>query len=177
MYFFLWTNWKKKHINLPQIFNTHCSECPESCLLLSVHIILPVIPRPPFVVVWTCSVGGVADHSQMVWSSSNRMKSCVLTVLASENIFSLFGGKIRWENSDDTRPVSPSSVRPCYHCSAPFPLLGSPWQQGNDKRSQKINRWRIHNTERKMPEPLPLRLVADFSFNSEREQNKSLGPH
>lgn len=135
------------------VFHTQTS--PESYLILSVQIILPAIPLPPSVIVRTCSVGGVADRGQMVWCSSNRMKRCVFFWC----IFLFIGGgggQSRWEGGDETCPVSPPTKRPGFHCYAPIPLPGSPWQQSNDEGSQKINRWRVHNTEQKMSELLPV---------------------
>lgn len=63
-------------------------------IFLSVLIMLPVIPLSlPLSLYKLCSVGGVANHSQMVQSCSNRTKSCNFTVTDSKNIFFLFGDK------------------------------------------------------------------------------------
>lgn len=93
---------------------------------------------------------------------------CVCAVVTSKSICS---HKCRWEDSADTCPVSPPTVRPSFHCCAPIALLGSPWQQCNDDGSQKINRWRAHYREN-------VRATSCTCFcYSEREQNESCGPH
>lgn len=67
---------------------------------------------------------------------------CCLLLLHCCSVWSAFFH--RWEESDDTCPVSPPATRPSFH-RAPIPCRGSPWKQSNDEASSKINGWRAQN--------------------------------
>lgn len=96
------------------------------------------------------------------------MKSCVFTVVASKNIFLLFRDRAGGRTAMIHVRCPPPTKRPSFHRCAPIPLLGSPWQQSNE-RVAKRSTGGEHITPSRKWQLLPVRLVS-FLFRKGAEQ-------
>lgn len=94
-------------------------DSPESYLVLSLQIILPVILLSPPVMIQACFVGVCSDGLELLQQN--------LIIVASKSVW-----QSQWEESADTCPVLPPTTRPSFIFGALIPLRGFLWQQSNE---------------------------------------------
>lgn len=94
-------------------------DSPESYLVLSLQIILPVILLSPPVMIQACFVGVCSDGPELLQQN--------LIIVASKSVW-----QSQWEESADTCPVLPPTTRPSFIFGALIPLRGFLWQQSNE---------------------------------------------